>query len=94
MGYVEIEEFDLIAGVDRAEFAARDRAVQLWSYRHRPNLVRRTTALGDGARVLVVTLFSGSTTPEAPPLAVAEVAALAELADPASYRRACFRDLE
>jgi len=49
MGYVEIEEFDLIAGVDRAEFAARDRAVQLWSYRHRPNLVRRTTALGDGA---------------------------------------------
>ena len=93
MGWVEIEEFSLITGVDEAAFAARDAELQAWSYLHRPNLVRRTTALGDGGRALVVTLFSGDARPGPPPGDSEVVVGFTSLADPTSYRRVCYRDL-
>lgn len=93
MGWVEIEEFSLITGVDDAAFADRDAALQAWSYVHRPKLVRRTTAVAEGGKALVVTLFSGDTPPAPAPLDDAPVAAFTQLVDAASYRRACYRDL-
>ena len=97
MGYIELEEFSLAEGVGTEEFAARDADLQAWSYLHRTGLVRRTTAIGDGGAVLVVTLFSGTE----PPAASASVqgapgpqGSFAAAVDHASYRRAVYRDLD
>jgi len=95
MGFVEVEQFALAAGVAAEEFARRDAALQEWTYAHRPGLLRRTTALGDDG-VLVLTLFGGTAPPASSvPSADADapLASYAKVIDPATYRRAVYRDL-
>jgi hypothetical protein len=96
VGYVEVEQFALVAGVESEEFSGRDAALQAWSYVHRPGMVRRTTALDDGGEVLVLTLFAGPSAPEPvvpgppdEPLAVFTAAI-----DASTYRRSVYRDLD
>jgi hypothetical protein len=95
VGYVEVEQFALAAGVGAEEFVGRDAAMQAWSYVHRPGLLRRTTARGDGGEVLVLTLHSGAGAPE--PLASRSpddpLAAFTAAIDASTYRRSVYRDL-
>ncbi|HEV3212255.1 MAG TPA: hypothetical protein VGZ03_02550 [Acidimicrobiales bacterium] len=97
MGYVEVEQFTLVDGIDAHEFARRDTALQRWSYVHRRGLVRRTTALADDGGVLVLTVFGGASAPT--PAATEDsgeepLASFTAAIDPASYRRAVYRDLD
>jgi hypothetical protein len=97
MGYVEVEQFALASGIDDAEFARRDAALQAWSYVHRPGLVRRTTARGEDGAVLVVSVFHGRATP--PPASSSApgadaLASFTDAIDAQSYRRAVYRDLD
>jgi len=92
VGYVEIEEFSLQPVVSDEAFARLDDDLQVWSYRHREGLRRRTTARGAGREVLVVTLFGGDEPPSPAPPDAAPVAAFIAAADPATYRRATYRD--
>lgn len=96
MGYVEVEQFSLAAGVGATAFAGLDAALQSWSYVHRAGLVRRTTALGDQGEVLVVTLFSGGTAPEPATTAAGSgpLASFTAAIDASTYRRAVYRDLD
>ena len=66
MGYVVVEQFSLKPGIGEEDFAARDEALQAWSYTHRTGLVRRTTARDDDGGVLVLTLVGGAEAPAAP----------------------------
>jgi hypothetical protein len=96
VGYVEVEQFELAKDVEDDEFARRDAALQSWSYVHRPGLVRRTTARGEGRAVLVVTLFGGGEPPrplEAGP-GDGPLAAFHAVVATSTYWRAVYRDLD
>ncbi len=95
MGYVVVEQFSVKAGIAESDFAARDEALQAWSYVHCPGLVRRTTARDDAGGVLVLTLLSGADAPVPPgsPQQGAP-AAFAEAIEAGSYRRSVYRDLD
>jgi hypothetical protein len=92
MGWIEIEAFSLVEGVDNAAFARLDDEMQAWCYLHRPRLVRRTTGRGEGTATLVVTLFGHG----APPVPVeapdGPAAAFRSAIDASTYRRAVYRD--
>ena len=101
MGYLELEQFTLAAGVTRTAFAAVDDAVQAWSYVHRDGLRRRTTAFADDGGVVVVTLFGTPTPPtplglDAPRSSTASIddglEALRQVIEPGSYLRRVFED--
>ena len=100
MSYVELEQFALAEGVTRDSFGVLDDGLQAWSYTHRERLLRRTTAYGDDASVLVVTLFASGEVPAALGLDAAAatdrdgdpVDALREAIEQGSYRRAVFED--
>jgi hypothetical protein len=101
VGYLELEQFTLAAGVTRTAFAAVDDAVQAWSYVHRDGLRRRTTAFADDGGVVVVTLFGTPTPPtplglDAPRSSTASIddglEALRQVIEPGSYRRRVFED--
>ena len=96
MGFVELEQFTLQPGVDREAFMRLDADVQVWSYLHRDGLIRRTTAFGEGAAVLVVTLFSGRAEPSANPRGTGDepLSSFNATMDPATYTRSVFRDLD
>jgi hypothetical protein len=100
VAHIEIEQFALAPGVTRDSFSVLDDRLQAWSYVHRAGLRRRTTAFGDDGTVLVVTIFSGATSP--PPLVLDTAAGVTRDDDavdglrgaikPGSYRRNVFED--
>lgn len=99
MGYIELEQFVLGAGLTRDEFCALDDAMQAWSYTHRAGLARRTTAFGEDNSVLVVTLHHAPPSPLGLDGAAADAPVTADPLDrvhraiePGSYRRQVFED--
>jgi predicted benzoate:H+ symporter BenE len=99
VGYLELEQFTLAAGVTRTAFAAVDDGVQAWSYVHRDGLRRRTTAFAEDGGVLVVSLFATAPAPlalDAPTSSTAPIddglEALRSVIEPGSYRRRVFED--
>jgi hypothetical protein len=94
MGIVEVEQFSLVPGLDRAEFARLDAALQQWTYLHREGVRRRTTAFGADGEVLVVTLLAAGAPSEPPPRDDgAPLEAFTDVIEPSSYRRSVYTDL-
>ena len=97
MAYIEIEQFSLRPACEWGEFRRLDAELQAWSHVHRSGLLRRTTGYTEAGEIVVVTLLVGATTPGPPDPDAPEAAAVRafdHVVDPASYRRAVYRDLE
>jgi hypothetical protein len=57
MAVLEVETFNLAAGVDALAFRALDEQMQEWCYVNRPGIARRTTARAENGSYAVITLF-------------------------------------
>jgi hypothetical protein len=82
---IENHTFRLRPGVDESAFLAADAAFQEETY-HRPGIIRRTLARGDGGQWLVVTLWATAAHAESAPSGSDELQAMID-ADSADRRR-------
>jgi hypothetical protein len=57
MAVIEVETFTLVAGVSVDTFHKLDEQMQEWCYLNRPGLARRTVAVNENGKFIVVTLF-------------------------------------
>ncbi len=94
MAEVEIETFRLRDPATVAAFLSLDAALQEWSYRNRPGLIRRTVARSDDGGFLVITLASAPADTPAATRESPENDAWLALIEPASYETRRYRTLE